>query len=62
MEFFNGLWLGPFGDARNLGRVHGDRSFRNDDTEIFDRGLVKRAFLGFEEEVVFLEVGEDIMR
>src|SRR5712672_2962432 len=39
----------------------GDGTFRNDDTEIFDRRLVERAFLGFEEEVVFLEAGEDVM-
>src|SRR5712671_2024767 len=61
LEFLNGLWLGPFGDTRNLGRVHGNRSFRNDDAEVFDRSLVERAFLGFEEEVVFLEAGEDVM-
>ena len=57
MEFFNGLWLGPFGDAGDFGRVHGDGSFRNDDAEIFDGGLIERAFLGFQEEVVFLEAG-----
>ena len=61
MEFLNSLWLGPFGDIGNLGRVHGDGSFRNDDAEIFNRRLVERAFLGFEEEVVFLEVGEDVV-
>src|SRR5712671_5911637 len=61
LEFLNGLWLRPFGDTGNLGRVHGDGSFRNDDAEIFDRSLVKRAFLGFEEEVVFLEAGEDVV-
>src|SRR5712671_5637971 len=39
----------------------GDGTFRNDDTEVFDRRLVERAFLRFEEEVVFLEAGEDIV-
>src|SRR5712672_394259 len=61
LEFLNGLWLGPFGDTGNFGRVHGDGSFRNDDAEIFDRGLVERAFLRFEEEVVFLEAKEDVV-
>ena len=36
-------------------------SFRNNDAEIFDRGLIKGAFLGFEKEVVFLKAGKDIM-
>ena len=57
LEFFNGLGLGPFGDAGNLGRVHGNGAFRNDDAEIFYRRLIERTFLGFEEEVVFLEAG-----
>src|SRR5712672_3385440 len=61
LEFLNGLWLGPFGDTGNLGRVHGDGSFGNDDAEVFDRSLVERAFLGFEEEVVFLEAGKDVV-
>src|SRR5712671_1791723 len=53
--------LGCSGSRFHLGRVHGDGSFRNDDAEVFDRSLVERAFLGFEEEVVFLEAGEDIV-
>jgi hypothetical protein len=57
LEFLNGLGLGPFGDTGNLGRVHANGSFGNDDTEIFDGRLVKGAFLRFEEEVVFLEAG-----
>src|SRR5712672_1357122 len=61
LEFLNSLWLGPFGDTRNLGRIHGDGTFRNDDAEVFDRSLVERAFLRFEEEVVFLEAGEDVV-
>ena len=57
MEFFNGLGLGPFGDAGDFGGVHGNGSFRNDDAEVFDGRLIEGAFLGFEEEVVFLEAG-----
>jgi hypothetical protein len=61
LEFFNCLWLGPFGDTGDFGGIHCNRSFRNDDTEVFNGGLVEGAFLGFEEEVVFLEAGENIM-
>src|SRR5882762_3741770 len=57
LEFLNGLGLGPFGNAGNFGRVHSNGSFRNDDAEIFDGRLIEGALLGFEEEVVFLEVG-----
>jgi hypothetical protein len=61
LEFFNGLGLGPFGDPRDLGGIHANGSFGNDDTEVFDGGLVERAFLGFEEEVMFPKAGEDVM-
>ena len=61
LEFFNCLWLGPLGDARDLSRVHTDASFRDNDAEVFDGGLIEGTFFGFEEEVVFLEAGEDVV-
>ena len=61
MEFFDGLWLWPFGNTGDLGRIHTNTSFRNYDTEVFNRVLIERTFLGFEEEVIFLKAGKDVM-
>ena len=61
LGFFEVTWDRPICDCLYFGRVHFDLAMGDDDTEVLDRGLVEKTFLGFEVQIKFEEMVEDFM-
>jgi hypothetical protein len=56
---FSRTW--PFSNALDFGRIHADVSIVNNHAQIFNRSLIKRAFLRFEIKVILGEMTENFM-
>ena len=56
---FGRTW--PFSNALDFGGIHADISIVNNNAKVFNGSLIKRAFLGFEIEVVLGETAENFV-
>src|SRR5258707_11035471 len=61
LGFFEVTWNRPIRDCLYFGGVHFDLAMGYDDTEVLDRGLVEKTFLGFKVQVKFDKAMEDFM-